>query len=90
MNMGAYLFTSHTEHYSRSIVRERSLGYAKSSCSPGGEIAQLRPAIEQCSDLPAVELYTGKNRWSLRDRPAAIVAQDPDQAGAALGEDCLL
>lgn len=64
MNMGAYLFTSHTEHYSRSI--------------------------EQCSDLAAVELYTGKNRWSLRDRPAAIVAQDPDQAGAALGEDCLL
>ena len=81
MNMGAYLFTSHTEHYSRSIVRERSLGYPSPPASP---------PIEQCSDLAAVELYTGKNRWSLRDRPAAIVAQDPDQAGAALGEDCLL
>jgi hypothetical protein len=57
MNMGAYLFTGHTAHCYRSIVREHSVGYAKSSRSPGGENAHLRPAIEQCVDPAAVELH---------------------------------
>jgi hypothetical protein len=68
MNMGAYLFTSHTAHYYRSIVRERSVGYAKSSRSPGGENAQLRPAIEQCVDPAAVKLH--RKEQMVATRPA--------------------